>query len=69
MAKAEVKSPLTETHYTQLKTLQKSINQTREYLLKCQRCKLDVDEEAKATEDQLAVVAGLLKEFFPNKPQ
>lgn len=69
MAKAEVKSPLTETHYTQLKQLQKGITATREYLLKCKNCKLDVDEEMKATDDQLLVVAGLLREFFPQKPQ
>ncbi len=68
MATKETINPLTERHYTQLKGLQKRIKATREFIIKCKNCKLDVDEELKATDDQLAIIAALLKEFFPHQP-
>lgn len=68
MAKNSVKSPLNEGHYITLKTLRKSVTQTREYLTKCKKCQLDIEDEMKATDDQLAVINALIREFFPDKP-
>ena len=68
MAKASVKSPLNDTHYTTLKTLKKSIKGTSEYLAKCKKCQIDIDDEIKHTNDQAAIVDALLREFFPERP-
>lgn len=68
MAKTTDINPLTERHYTQLKGLRNRVQSVRNYLMKCRNCKLDVDEELKATDEQMEVINGLLKEFFPNQP-
>jgi len=68
MAKNVTTPRINESQYKHLKDIQKGITQTREYLLKCRKCKLDVDEELKATEDQLESISLLLSEFYPNQP-
>jgi hypothetical protein len=59
---------LTDRHYQDLKRLRLRAKQLNEYLIKCEKCKLDVEQEKSASEGQLEVIEGMLREFFPNKP-
>jgi hypothetical protein len=69
VARTPIKSPLTESHYTQLKNLKNSIAGTKAYIAKCKKCRLEVEQEEKTTDEQLEIVNALLREFFPEKPQ
>lgn len=69
MAKEKQPEYLAERHYVDLKRIQKSCKRTLEFLTKCDKCKLDVEQEIAATKDQLDVISKLIKEFFPNQPE
>jgi len=63
-----MKSPLTETDYNKLTQLQKGVKHTLEYLQKCKKCKLDVQAEIDASNEQLEIIALMKKQFFPEQP-
>jgi hypothetical protein len=63
MAQTIQKSPLTERHIIALKRMQKDFQEHLDFLLKCDKCKLDVDNEVKVTREQLSVIENLLREF------
>lgn len=60
---------LDERHYRQLQQLGKSISAHKEFLIKCSRCKLDVDQEMNVTNSQLQLISDIMREFLPNFPQ
>lgn len=59
---------MTDKQYQDLRRLQKGITDTRNYLLKCQKCRLDVQQELATTEEQLEIIKSIIREFFPDKP-
>ena len=58
--------PLDERHYRRLQQLQKSISEHKEFLMKCHRCKLDVDTERNTTDEQLTLIGDIMREFLPD---
>lgn len=65
---AEAASPLTQEQCDCLTKAIQSASSTREFLEKCKRCGLPVDELIADNERQRQMCERLKAEFFPNAP-
>ena len=59
--------PLDEHDRKVLKTMQRSIALTREYLHNCRECHIDVEAEARLNDEQGIIVDEILKRHFPER--
>lgn len=57
--------PFSDEHRQLLEKLIKSTAETREYLIKCKTCGVDVDREIKTNDEQAAIAQSFLDQFFP----
>lgn len=65
---ADVASPLTQEQCDCLTRAIQSTTTTREFLERCKRCGLPVDELLADNERQRSLCERLKAEFFPNSP-
>lgn len=60
--------PLDEGDRKTLRTLQRSIALTRDYLNNCKECRIDVEAEIRLNEEQSTIVDEILRRHFPERP-
>lgn len=61
-------NPLTQADCDVLTTVLSRLNDQREFLARCKRCKLDTANLEKWLEEQAQVASDIKREFFPHCP-